>query len=133
MDATHIERIRQIALGTTALACLGYALMSLIQDRPDPFYWWVPGTIGTLAALAISLVERRAGPRETDRATDEMYLATQRGAAATAFWVGMALVLLAAVASVLELFDPRAMLTALGTGMAGTYLGLLVWRDVSGG
>ena len=37
----------------TGLTCLAYAVLALLQMRPDPFPFWIPGILGLISAALI--------------------------------------------------------------------------------
>lgn len=124
-----IEKTRALALALTILACFSYAAMALVQGRPDPMFWWIPGAFGLGAAALIWAVAFTAGRSAVRAATDELYKATSRRAAAYAYWLSLALFALLAALVVLGLADWNTAYAVLGTTMGGSYLALFVWLD----
>ena len=124
-----IEKTRVLSLATVGVSCFLYAGMGLMQGRPDPFFWWIPGALGLAAALVITLAALMAGRAAAGAATDELYRATSQRAAALAFWVSMALFVITALLPKFGIADRATSTAVLGTLMGGAYLALFVWLD----
>ena len=43
-----LSTFRRIMFAITGLTCLAYAGLALVQMRPDPFPFWIPGILGRL-------------------------------------------------------------------------------------
>lgn len=129
ISAQSIEKTRFIALLVTSLACFAYAALALLQGRPDPMLWWIPGAFGLGAAALICAVALIAGRSAARAATDELYKATSQRAAASAYWLSLALFALVALLVAFGLADWNTAYAVLGTAMGGSYLALFVWLD----
>jgi len=129
ISAQSIEKTRLIALLVTSLACFSYAALALVQGRPDPMLWWIPGAFGLGAAALICAVAFLAGRSAAEAATDELYKATSRRAASLAYWLSLAFFALVAALVAFGLADWNTAYAVLGTAMGGSYLALFVWLD----
>ena len=69
VSAEFMATVRVVALGVVGLACVGYAGLALMADRPDPVGWYWPATAGLLAGLVITFAALVAGPRQARAAT----------------------------------------------------------------
>ena len=45
-----LSTFRRIMFAITGLTCLAYAVLALLQMRPDPFPFWIPGILGLISA-----------------------------------------------------------------------------------
>lgn len=122
--------VRLVALGITGLACVTYAALALVADRPDPVGWYWPGLAGVLATLAITFSAVAAGRQQAGTATDELYRAVNHRAQRQAYWLSMALFVALAVAAAQGWVSPRTALAVLGCLMGAAYLLLFVWHDL---
>ncbi len=129
MTVEQLEGLRRGLLGLTGLSCVSYALLAVLQNRPDPFYWWVPMSFGILAAVLITAGIFAAGRNVALQATDELYRATNMRAASQAYWVSLALFVLFSVLAGREVLAWPTSVAALGTLMGAAYLLLFVYHD----
>ena len=59
-----------MTLAITGLTCLAYAVLALLQVRPDPFPFWIPGILGIISAALIFALAA-AGRKNAKHAFDE--------------------------------------------------------------
>jgi len=130
VKAHHISSARLGLLAITGLACFAYAALALAQNRPDPFYWWVPGLAGVVSSVLIFALAFAAGRRESRMAMDELYRQTSQRAAAQAYWVSLGLFVLAVGLINWVGLDAGAVMASLGTSMGAAYLMLFVFHDL---
>ena len=64
----------------TGLTCLAYAVLALLQMRPDPFPFWIPGILGLISAALIFAMASAAVRKSTQQAFDDGYLMDKRRA-----------------------------------------------------
>ena len=124
-------RGRSILLGLTGLSCLFYAVLAVIQNRPDPFWWFVPGALGALAAVLTWVLAAFAGRANARMASDELYEMVTHRAQRHGFWIAIALYPLAALGVIFLGLGWDTVFAAMGTSTAAAYLLLLPlyeWR-----
>ena len=129
INSDQIARIRVVTLGLTGLVCLSYAVLALVLNRPDPMPWWVPGAFGVASGLVIYAAASIAPHNDRKMAMDELSREVSRRAAAHAYWVSLALFVLAFGTGFSPYFDTSAVVAAFGTSIAAAYLILFVWHD----
>ena len=127
-----LSSFRRIMFAITGLTCLAYAVLALLQMRPDPFPFWIPGILGLISAVLIFAMAAAAGRKSAQQAFDEAYIMDKRRTEAHAFWVALMLypifgVLMATGAVAL----PTAFAT-MGTLTGAAYLLLFTYYDVMG-
>ncbi len=132
ISADSIIRVRQIMLGLTGLACLGYAIAALVTGRPDPVAFWVPGAFGILAALVITGSFFLAGRAQGQVASDELYHAENARAQRIAYWVALGLYPLFGVLLAAGLVTFPVAFAAMGTLTGAAYLLLFVLLNARG-
>ena len=123
---------RRIILAITGLTCLAYAVLALLQMRPDPFPFWIPGILGLISAALISALASAAGRKSAQQAFDEGYIMDKRRAEAHAFWISL---MLYSIFGILMVTGAVALLTAfaaMGTLTGAAYLLLLTYYDAMG-
>lgn len=86
-----LSTFRRIMFAITGLTCLAYAGLALVQMRPDPFPFWIPGILGLISAALIFALAAAAGRNTAQQAFDEGYIMDKRRAEAQAFWVALML------------------------------------------
>ena len=122
-----LSTFRRIMFAITGLTCLAYAGLALVQMRPDPFPFWIPGILGLISAALIFALAAAAGRNTAQQAFDEGYIMDKRRAEAQAFWVALMLypifgLFMGAVAL------PTAF-AAMGTLTRAAYLLLFTYHD----
>ena len=53
LTSDSLSSFRRIMFAITGLTCLVYAALALLQVRPDPFPFWIPGILGIISAALI--------------------------------------------------------------------------------
>ena len=53
LTSDSLSSFRRIMFAITGLTCLAYAALALLQVRPDPFPFWIPGILGINSAALI--------------------------------------------------------------------------------
>lgn len=125
----QIARLRSVMLGITGLASLFYALLALIENRPDPIAWWIPLAIALMAALIIAASFAIAGPKSANSASDELHRAINATAQRHAYWACLLLFVVIALAASRGLIGPITGYAVLGTSMGASYLLLFVFYE----
>jgi hypothetical protein len=85
----NISAVRRWSLAAVGLCCVGYAVMALGQNRPDPVLWYLPGLAGSAAAFGVFLTFCFAGPQAIAMASDELYASVNQRAQRHAYWVAV--------------------------------------------
>ena len=82
LTSDSLSTFRRIMFAITGLTCLAYAVLALLQMRPDPFPFWIPGILGLISAALIFALAAAAGRKNAQQAFDESYIMdkTRRGA-----------------------------------------------------
>ena len=127
--AEQISRIRAVLMSITALACFLYAVLALVQNRPDPILWWIPGGFGAGSAVLIAVIYALAGRTEMRAVMDELYMATITKAAAQAYWLSLAMFVAISALVVWAGYDWTTAYAVHGTFLGGSFLALFVWHD----
>ena len=91
LTSDSLSTFRSIMLAITGLTCLVYAMLALLQMRPDPFPFWNPGILGLISAALIFALASAAGRKSAQQAFDEGYIMDKRRAEAHAFWIALML------------------------------------------
>lgn len=128
--AQNFSTLRTVLLGFTGLTCLLYAALALMQNRPDPMGWWVPGAIGATAAVLIFIAAFVIGNRAARMATDELYHAVNHRAQRHAYWASLGVFIPIAVLAKREVIAWDTGFAVLGTMMGASYLLLFVLYEL---
>ena len=91
LTSDSLSTFRRIMFAITGLTCLAYAMLALLQMRPDPFPFWNPGILGLISAALIFALASAAGRKSAQQAFDEGYIMDKRCAEAHAFWIALML------------------------------------------
>ena len=83
-----LSSFRRIMFAITGLTCLAYAALALLQVRPDPFPFWIPGILGIISAALIFALAA-VGRKNAKQAFVEGYIMDKRRAQAHAFWIAI--------------------------------------------
>lgn len=67
LTSDSLSTFRRIMFAITGLTCLAYAALALLQMRPDPFPFWIPGILGLISAALIFALRRLRGARMRNR------------------------------------------------------------------
>lgn len=120
-----IARVRTISLAIVSLACLSYAIAAMLTNQPNPTLWYIPGAVGLLATLCISIAFFCATPEARRMAHDEMYSAILHRAQRHSFWIALMLYPIFAIGVLTLGLTWNTVFAAMGTLTAGLYLLLL--------
>lgn len=132
LTSDSLANIRTFVLGGTGIICLVYACMALLLGRPDPMPFWIPGLAGLCSGIIITLAARAAGPRNTEQAVDEGYLADTHRAQRFAYWVSLLLYPVFGLLLMQGWVSWSVAFAAMGTLTGAAYLLLFVWFDLQG-
>ena len=88
LTSDSLSSFRRIMFAITGLTCLAYAALALLQVRPDPFPFWIPGILGIISAALIFALAA-VGRKNAKQAFVEGYIMDKRRAQAHAFWIAM--------------------------------------------
>ena len=131
LSSETFGRGRSILLCLTGLSCLFYAVLAMVQNRPDPIWWFVPGAIGVLAALLTWGLAFMAGRANARMASDELYTLVSHRAQRHSFWCAIVLYPVAALGVIFLNLAWDTIFAVMGTLTAAAYLLLLTvyeWR-----
>lgn len=132
LTTTSLSIIRMSLLGLAGLVSLTYAALAIILQTPAPMPFWIPGTIGVLAALGIALSMLMAGKARAEQAVDEAYVHDNLRSFRFSYWFALALYPAFAGPLMLELVSWHVAYAAMGTLTAAGYLLSFVWFDLKG-
>ena len=88
LTSDSLSSFRRIMFAITGLTCLAYAALALLQVRPAPFPFWIPGILGIISAALIFALAA-VGRKNAKQAFVEGYIMDKRRAQAHAFWIAM--------------------------------------------
>ena len=91
LTCDSLSTFRRIMFAITGLTCLAYAVLALLQVRPDPFSFWIPGIMGIISATLILVLTAAAGRKSALQAFDEGYIMDKRRAETHAFLIALML------------------------------------------
>ena len=85
LTSDSLSTFRRIMFAITDLTCLAYAGLAFLQMRPDPFSFWILGSLGLISAALIFALASAAGRKSAQQAFNEGYIMDKRRAEAHAF------------------------------------------------
>ena len=88
LRSDSLSTFHRIMFAIMGLTCLACAALALLQVRPDPFPFWIPGILGIISAALIFALAA-AGRKNAKQAFVEGYIMDKRRAQADAFWIAM--------------------------------------------
>mgnify|MGYP000651611222 CR=1 FL=1 len=132
LGSEKLASLRIVLFGVTGAVCTAYALMAVVQGRPDPFLPWIPGFFGILSAALIVIAARAAGRAQAAQAMDEGYMVDNHRAQRFGYWVAVSLYPLFALIVWQGLIDWPTAFAAMGTLTGAAYLLGFVWFDLQG-
>ena len=132
LTSDSLSTFRRIMFAITGLACLAYAVLSLLQMRPDPFPFWIPGILGLISAALIFALASAAGRKSAQQAFDESYIMDKRRAEAHAFWVALMLYPIFGILMATGAVALPTAFAAMGTLTGAAYLLLFTYYDAMG-
>lgn len=124
-----LSTFRRIMFAITGLTCLAYAGLALVQMRPDPFPFWIPGILGLISAALIFALAAAAGRNTAQQAFDEGYIMDKRRAEAKAFWVALMLYPIFGLFMATGAVALPTAFAAMGTLTGAAYLLLFTYPD----
>jgi hypothetical protein len=127
-----LSTFRRIMFTITGLTCLAYAGLALVQMRPDPFPFWIPGSLGLISAALIFALAAAAGHNTAQQVFDEGYIMDRLRAEAQAFWVALMLYPIFALLMAMGAVALPTAFAAMGTLTGAAYLLLFTYHDAAG-
>ena len=116
----------------TGLTCLAFAVLALLQMRPDPFPFWILGILELISAVLIFAMATAAGRKSAQQAFDEGKIMDKRRAEAHAFWVALMLYPIFGVLMATGAIDLPTAFAAMSTLTGAAYLLLFTYYDAMG-
>ena len=132
LTSDSLSTFRRIMFAMTGLNCLAYAVLALLQMRPDPFPFWIPGILGLISTALIFALSSAAGRKSAQQAFDEGYIMDKRRAEAHAFWVALMLYPIFGGLMAMGAVALPTAFAAMGTLTGAAYLLLLTYYDAMG-
>ena len=123
--------MRRITFAIAGLTCLAYALLALLQVRPDPFPFWIPGILGIISAALIFALAA-VGRKNAKQAFVEGYIMDKRRAQAHAFWIAMIFLPIFGIFMATGTVALPTAFAAMGTLAGAAYLLLFTYYDAMG-
>lgn len=130
MSSYTLILTRSISMGFAGGICGLYAVLVLLQGRPDPMPGWIPGLAGIAAAVAIWISVGASNKKAVGATFDEGYRADDALAQRLGFWVAVWLYPVFAIPLFLEWITWPSAFAAMGTLTAASYLLGSVWLDL---
>jgi hypothetical protein len=115
----------------TGLTCLACAALALLQVRPDPFPFWIPGILGIISAALIFALAA-VGRKNAKQAFVEGYIMDKRRAQAHAFWIAMIFLPIFGIFMATGTVALPTAFAAMGTLAGAAYLLLSTYYDAMG-
>ncbi len=113
---------RSLSMALAGVICALYAILVVVQGRPDPLPFWIPSVVGVAAALAIWASVGASRPKVVNAAFDEGYRADSVLAERMGFWVAIALHPIFGAQLYMDWISWPSAFAAMGTLTAATYL-----------
>ena len=113
------------------LTFLAYAVLALLQVRPDPFPFWIPGILGIISAALIFALAA-VGRKNAKQAFVEGYIMDKRRAQAHAFWIAMIFLPIFGIFMATGTVALPTAFAAMGTLAGAAYLLLFTYYDAMG-
>ena len=132
LTSDSLSRFRGIMFAIMGLTCLAYAVLALLQMRPDPFPFWIPGSLGLISAALIFALASAAGRKRVQQAFDEGYIMDKRRAQAHAFWIALMLYPIFGILMTTGAVALHTAFAAMGTLTGAAYLSLFTYYDAMG-
>ena len=131
LTSDSLSSFRRIMVAITGLACLAYAALALLQVRPDPFPFWIPGILGIISAALIFALAA-VGRKNAKQAFVEGYIMDKRRAQAHAFWIAMIFLPIFGIFMATGTVALPTAFAAMGTLAGAAYLLLFTYYDAMG-
>ena len=132
LTSDSLSTFRRIMFSITGLTCLAFAVLALLQMRPDPFPFWVPGILELISAALIFALAAAAGRKNAQQAFDEGYIIDKRRAEAHAFWIALMLYPIFGILMATGTVALPTAFAAMGTLTGAAYLLLFTYYDAMG-
>ena len=132
LTSDSLASFRRIMFAITGSTCLAYAVLALLQMRPDPFPFWIPGILALISVVLIFAMAAAAGRKSAQQAFNEGYITDKRRAEAHAFWVALMLYKIFGVLMATGAVALPTAFTAMGTLKGAAYLLLFTYYDAMG-
>jgi hypothetical protein len=126
-----LSSFRRIMFAITGLTCFAYAALALLQMRPDPFPFWIPGILGIISAALIFALAA-VGRKNAKQAFVEGYIMDKRRAQAHAFWIAMIFLPIFGIFMATGTVALPTAFAAMGTLAGAAYLLLFTYYDAMG-
>lgn len=131
LTSDSLSTFRHIMFAITGLTCLAYAALALLQVRPDPFPFWIPGILGIISAALIFALAA-VGRKNAKQAFVEGYIMDKRRAQAHAFWIAMIFLPIFGIFMATGTVALPTAFAAMGTLAGAAYLLLFTYYDAMG-
>ena len=131
LTSDSLSSFRRIMFAITRLTCLAYAALALLQVRPDPFPFWIPGILGIISAALIFALAA-VGRKNAKQAFVEGYIMDKRRAQAHAFWIAMIFLPIFGIFMATGTVALPTAFAAMGTLAGAAYLLLFTYYDAMG-
>ena len=131
LTSDSLSSFRRIMFAITGLTCLAYAALALLQVRPDPFPFWIPGILGIISAALIFALAA-VGHKNAKQAFVEGYIMDKRRAQAHAFWIAMIFLPIFGIFMATGTVALPTAFAAMGTLAGAAYLLLFTYYDAMG-
>jgi hypothetical protein len=131
LTSDSLSSFRRIMFAITGLTCLAYAALALLQVRPDPFPFWIPGILGIISAALIFALAA-VGRKNAKQAFVEGYIMDKRRAQAHAFWIAMFFFPIFGIYMATGTVALPTAFAAMGTLAGAAYLLLFTYYDAMG-
>jgi len=128
LTSDSLSSFRRIMFAITGLTCLACAALALLQVRPDPFPFWIPGILGIISAALIFALAA-VGRKNAKQAFVEGYIMDKRRAQAHAFWIAMIFLPIFGVFMATGTVALPTAFAAMGTLAGAAYLLLFTYYD----
>jgi 4-amino-4-deoxy-L-arabinose transferase-like glycosyltransferase len=131
LTSDSLSSFRRIMFAITGLTCLAYAALALLQVRPDPFPFWIPGILGIISAALIFALAA-VGRKNAKQAFVEGYIMDKRRAQAHAFWIAIIFLPIFGIFMATSTVALPTAFAAMGTLAGAAYLLLFTYYDAMG-
>lgn len=132
LSSDTLTTVRIALLGLTGAVCALYAFLAITTGDPSPMSPWIPGGLGVLSGIVITLAARAAGERNADIAYDEGHYADSHRAQRYGYWFAVFLYPAFAFPLSAGWISWPVGFAAMGTLTGAGFLLLFVWFDLQG-
>ena len=131
LRSDSLSTFHRIMFAIMGLTCLACAVLALLQVRPDPFPFWIPGILGIISAALIFALAA-VGRENAKQAFVEGYIMDKRRAQAHAFWIAMIFLPIFGIFMATGTVALPTAFAAMGTLAGAAYLLLFTYYDAMG-